>query len=506
MAIKPRLTLTDATMSLRQPKATQTSLLLLLVLLLLGGFVSTSLVSYYTSRASLRSSIVNTALPLTSDNVYSEIQKDLVRPVLIASMMSRDTFLRDWLAAGEQDPAQMTRYLQEIMSNYGAVTAFFVSEKSRIYYQAKGVLKQIDESLPRDQWYAQTRAMAEPYKINVDLDMANADRMTFFINYKVFDYDNNFVGVTGVGLAVDTIVQLIDDYQRRYQRSVYFVDSSGRITLTGASGGPLGAKVGELLSDIPGMHDLLTQLPKPQGGNFEYQLQGSGHYLNVRFIPELNSYLFVDENSADALGSIRQTLYLNLLISLMISAIVLTLVSIAMRRYQRRIAVLATTDTLTELPNRRGFDLLASQALQEAKRNHSPLNALLIDIDHFKNFNDTYGHLAGDEVLRHFARHLRASMRQSDIICRWGGEEFIILFKDTDKATAQLLAEKIRAQTELHRYPFAGVNLHATISLGLTELQQDDSLDSLIGRADRALYRAKESGRNRLCVDAGQPQ
>ncbi len=495
----------DSSMTLRQPRATQVSLLLLLVMLLIGGFVSTSLVSYYTSRASLRSSIIDTALPLTSDNIYSEIQKDLVRPVLISSMMARDTFVLDWLAAGEQDPAQMTRYLQEIMNNYGAVTAFFVSEKSRTYYQAKGVLKQIDENLPRDSWYAQTRGMAEPYKINVDIDMANADRMTFFINYKVFDYERNFVGVTGVGLAIDAVVKLIDDYQQRYQRSIYFVDGNGRLTLTGANGGPLGRTVGQSLRDVPGMHELLVQLPKSLGGNFEYQLQGSGHYINVRFIPELNAYLFVDENESDALSGIRTTLYLNLLISLLISAIVLTLVSIAMRRYQQRIAALATTDALTELPNRRGFNLLASQALQEAKRANSPLHALLIDIDHFKDLNDTYGHLAGDEVLRSFAGHLRASMRQSDIICRWGGEEFIILFKDTDNATAQLLAEKIRAQTELNRYPFAGVNLHATISLGLTELRQDDSLDNLIGRADRALYRAKESGRNRLCVDAGQP-
>lgn len=493
-------------MSLRPAKAIQTSLLLLLVVLLVGGFVSTSMVSYYTSRAALRSSIIDTALPLTSDNVYSEIQKDLVRPVLISSMMARDTFVLDWLAAGEQDPGQMTRYLQGILNNYGAVTAFFVSEKTATYYQAKGVLKHIDATSPRDQWYAQTRAMSEPYKINVDIDMANADRMTFFINYKVFDYAQNFIGVTGVGLAVDAVTKLLDDYQQRYQRSIYFVDGNGRITLTGATGGPLGAKSGQLLSDVDGLQDLLSQLPKPKSGNFEYSLQGNRHYLNVRFIPELNAYLFVDEDEGLGVSSIRTTLYVNLLISLLISAIVLTLVSIAMRRYQRRISALATTDALTELPNRRGFDLLANQALQEARRNSSPLHALLIDIDHFKTINDTYGHLAGDEILRNFAQHLRANMRQSDIICRWGGEEFIILFKDTDSASAQLLAEKIRLQTEQQRYPFAGINLHATISLGLTQLRLDDSLDSLIGRADRALYRAKESGRNRLCVDAGQAQ
>jgi diguanylate cyclase (GGDEF)-like protein len=491
-------------MPLRPAKTTQTSLLLLLVLLLIGGFVSTSLVGYYTSRDALRSSIIHTALPLTSDNIYSQIQNDLIRPVLIASMMARDTFVHDWLAAGEQDPQQMTHYLQEIMNNYGAVTAFFISDKTHTYYQAQGVLKQIDETLPRDQWYVQTREMTAPYSINIDNDMANADRITFFINYKVFDTQQNFVGVSGVGLAADKVVQRIDDYQQRYQRSIYFVDGNGRITLTGANGGPLGAKSGQLLRDVDGLQELAAQLAKPKNGNFAYLLQGNEHELNVRFIPELDAYLVVDENEADAVSNIRQTLYLNLLISLLVSAIVLTLVSIAMRRYQRRISALATTDVLTELPNRRGFDLLANQALQEAKRNNSPLSTLLIDIDHFKNINDAYGHLGGDEVLRSFARHLRASMRQSDIICRWGGEEFVILLKDTDSGTAQLLAEKIRAQTELNRYPFAGINLHATISLGLTELRQEDSLDQLLGRADRALYRAKESGRNRVCIDGGQ--
>lgn len=488
-------------MPLRLPKATQISLLLLLVVLLGAGFSSTSLVSYYTSREALRNNIINSELPLTSDTVYSEIQKDLVRPVLISSMMARDTFLRDWVVAGEQDPEQMTRYLQEVLSHYDAFTAFFVSDKTRLYYQAKGILKQVSEHEARDQWYWHTRSMQAPYEINADVDMANADRLTLFINYKVFDYDNNFIGVSGVGLAVDAVVKLIDDYQERYQRSVFFVDSSGQITLTGASGGPMGAKVGQLLSDVKPLAGLLSQLPKPQSGSFEYQVENNGHFLNVRYIPELNWYLFVDQHEGQSLGTIRQTLYLNLLICLLVTAIVLASVGIVMRRYQRRIEALATTDVLTELPNRRGFNILAGQALQEAKRSQNPLHALLIDLDHFKQLNDTYGHLAGDEVLRAFARQLRSNLRKADIVCRWGGEEFILLLKDTDSTTAQQLAEKIRAQTEQKHYPFAGVNLHISTSMGLTELRADDSLDSLLGRADKALYRAKASGRNRLCTD-----
>lgn len=488
-------------MPLSTSRKAQITLLSLLSILLLGGFLATSLVSYFASRDSIRHNIVNTELPLTSDNIYSEIQKDLIRPTQIASMMSRDTFLRDWVIAGEQDAQPMTRYLREVQDHYGTFTSFFISEKSRTYYQAKGVLKQIREDEPRDAWYFRVRNMAEPYEISVDPDMANADRLTFFINFKVFDYQNNFIGVSGVGLTVDAVVKLVDDYQRRYDRAIYFTDRNGRLVLTSADGGPLGAHRGQLLSEVAGLEPLLAVLPQPKSGRFDYQESGRGHFLNVRYIPELDWFLFVDKHEEGALAGIRHSLYLNLLICTLISLLVLFLVYLATRRYQLRIAALATTDVLTGLPNRRGFDLLAAQALQEAIRGQSPLSALLIDLDHFKQLNDTHGHLAGDQVLRGFAHALQGNLRQSDIICRWGGEEFILLLKDTGSSTARQLAEKIRQQTEEAVFTFNGVNLRVTTSIGVTELQGDDSMDRLIGRADRALYRAKQSGRNRVCED-----
>lgn len=483
------------------PAARQRSLVLVILVLLGCGFLATSLVSYYTALESIRAGIINTELPLTSDNVYSEIQKDLVRPILISSMMSRDTFARDWAMAGEQDTEQMTRYLREVQQHYGTVTSFFVSDKSLNYYQSKGMLKQIKQGEPRDAWYFRVRDMQEPYEINVDVDMANQDRLTVFINYKVFDYQQRFIGVTGVGLTVDTVVELIDTYQQRYNRSVFFVDTDGRIVLTGAQGGPMGATVGQLLNELPGLEDLLEKLPQPHRGNYEYQEQGRGHFLNVRFIPELDWYLFVDKQENGALAGLRQSLYLNLLICLLVTLIVISLVSVALRRYQARINALATTDQLTELLNRRGFDLLANQALQEARRNNSPLCALLLDLDQFKELNDKHGHLAGDEVLRGFANNLQSDLRQADIICRWGGEEFILLLKDTRPEQARELGEKIRQQTELSHFKHDGSNLRITVSIGLAQLQADDALNQLIARADRALYRAKQSGRNRLCEE-----
>ncbi|MHC8321852.1 sensor domain-containing diguanylate cyclase [Pseudomonas sp. GB2N2] len=491
-------------MPLHSPLYSQRSLVLTLIALLGAGFLATSFLSYYASRASIRDNIVNTELPLTSDTVYSEIQKDLVRPILISSMMSRDTFMRDWVVNGEQNPEQMTRYLNEVMTHYGAYSAFFVSNGTLTYYHAKGVLKQVKVTEPRDAWYFRVRDMADPYEINVDPDLANKDNLTFFINYKVYDYNNRFIGAAGVGLTVDAVIKLIDKYQQRYQRSVYFVDTFGRLVLTGAEGGPQGARIGQKLSEIESMKELIGQLPKPHSGSYEYSVRGQGHFLNARFIPELNWYLFVDKREDGALNEIRQSLYLNLLICLLVTLTVLALLSRVIKRYQGKIQAQATLDSLTELPNRRGFDLLAAQAMHEAQREPKPLTALLLDLDHFKVLNDTYGHLAGDQVLIGFARDLHSCLRHSDIVCRWGGEEFIVLLKDTDGETGLMIAEKIRHHVEQQRYAYNDHALQLTVSIGLTTLQPEDTLHTLLSRADHAMYRAKQSGRNRTCAQMPQ--
>lgn len=492
-------------MPLRSTLHSQRSLLLTLVILLGSGFLATSLLSYFASRDAIRDSIVNTELPLTSDTVYSEIQKDLVRPVLIASMMARDTFVRDWVVTGENDPQQMTRYLKEVMDHYGAYTSFFVSNQTLTYYQAKGVLKKIRPHETRDTWYYRVRDMADPYEINVDPDLANKDNLTFFINYKVFDYADNFIGATGVGLTVDAVIKLMDRYQERYQRSVYFVDAFGRLVLTGAGGGPQGAKIGQVLRELPNLKDLQAQMPKPQSGSYQYESLDKAHFLNVRYIPELNWYLFVDKREDGALSEIRRSLYVNLSICLAVMVLVLVLLNRVIRRFQLRIETQAMVDSLTGLPNRRGFDRIAMNAIAESRREHKALSAMLLDLDHFKRLNDTHGHLAGDEVLTGFADDVKRCLRDSDIICRWGGEEFIILLQDTNGSGARRVAEKIRLLAEQHTYVFTGSALQVTVSLGLTELHPDDTLQSLIARADQALYSAKQNGRNRVCTEMAEP-
>ena len=467
-------------------------LIVALSLLLSVGFALTTLINYYVSKTAIRGTIIASELPLTSDNIYTEIQKDLVRPIIISSMMASDTFLRDWVLAGEQDVGKITRYLREIQQRYGAFTSFFVSEKSRVYYQTGGVLKRVSKDEPRDAWYFRVSEMKTQYEINMDPDLANKDALTIFINYRVLDYDGRYIGAAGVGLTVDAVRSLIKDYQKRYRRNIYFVDHKGDIALFGNDATAPGTSI----FAIEGLRDIAPKILAAGTGNFEYTNGALDYLLNVRFIPELDWYLFVERAENEAFAEIRSTLYLNLAICILITLIVLLATSLTINRYQRRLETMATTDKLTGLANRQAFDLLISQAMRERTRANSELLAILIDIDNFKAINDRFGHLAGDSVIRQVAATIRNTLRSADIVCRWGGEEFLILVKGVAEPEGRQLAEKIRKAVSDATFDHKGKSIAVTVSVGIAAHGEGESAEQLIARVDRALYAAKDSGRN----------
>ncbi|MFG1992891.1 diguanylate cyclase [Actinoplanes sp. NPDC048988] len=163
-----------------------------------------------------------------------------------------------------------------------------------------------------------------------------------------------------------------------------------------------------------------------------------------------------------------------------------------------RVQELATTDELTGQHNRRHFYALAGALVDVASRGDRPLAAAMIDIDKFKNVNDTYGHGVGDEVIRTVAARVRESIRVSDVLGRYGGEEFAVVLPD--HADAPGLAERMRRAVADTPVPTSAGALPVTISVGLTQLAAGESLDQLLARADHALYRAKDTGRNRVVV------
>jgi diguanylate cyclase len=156
----------------------------------------------------------------------------------------------------------------------------------------------------------------------------------------------------------------------------------------------------------------------------------------------------------------------------------------------------ARTDALTKLANRRAFDQFLAECVEKSHKDSKPVSLIMLDVDHFKQFNDTHGHPAGDEVLRTVGRTLIRAVKSGDLACRYGGEEFAVILVNTNAVDAQVAAERIRKAIEAMPVHFGGNTLRVTASVGMAESLEGEEQAQLIRRADESVYASKKAGRN----------
>lgn len=170
------------------------------------------------------------------------------------------------------------------------------------------------------------------------------------------------------------------------------------------------------------------------------------------------------------------------------------------KRIQEQLQQLAITDALTGLSNHRHFYELLDSELERSRRSQKPFSVIMFDIDLFKQINDTHGHLIGDQVLREIALIGKSGLREYDILCRYGGEEFAVILPDTQLGDATLTAERLRMIIDQNRFQIEEIEIHVTISLGVSTFDPGNPVTTkhLIESADKALYQSKSNGRNRV--------
>jgi len=171
----------------------------------------------------------------------------------------------------------------------------------------------------------------------------------------------------------------------------------------------------------------------------------------------------------------------------------------------RALDQLSRHDPLTGALNRYGFRIQIDELLHIVQRYREPLSLILLDIDFFKRINDRYGHQAGDALLVEVTRRIAGHQRAADVLCRWGGEEFMLALPNTALLRARSLAERLRLALETQPLLLGEQSVDVTASLGVTEYREGDTLDSLISRADQAMYSAKRAGRNRVEIQDISP-
>jgi diguanylate cyclase (GGDEF)-like protein len=170
-------------------------------------------------------------------------------------------------------------------------------------------------------------------------------------------------------------------------------------------------------------------------------------------------------------------------------------------RMMEKLQKLAVTDGLTKLYNSRSFYSQLETEVDRFNRYKHPLALLLLDLDHFKDYNDTYGHLEGDKVLVRFSQIIKSCLRANDTAYRYGGEEFTVILPETGGEEAGTVAQRIRSALETERFsPVNGKEVKITISIGVTEYQPKEELSTFIQRADKAMYRSKQKGRNMVSM------
>jgi diguanylate cyclase (GGDEF)-like protein len=475
----------------------KTKLIFSISILLVFGFALTNLNNYRVSTRSIRKNIIEHSLPLTRDNIYSEIQADLMRPLFISSLMANDTFLKDWALGGEQGADRIQRYLLEIRDKYDFFSTFFVSEQTGLYYHFEGVQKQISPENAHDVWYYNFKALNKPYDLVVDTNEAAENSLTIFINHRLNDYQGKLLGVTGVGLNMEMVANLLKSYRQRYGRDIYLVDRDGLIKVHKDQ--TLVDRVN--IADQEGLGEITRQALeiKPESESLDFWRDGRHILLASRYIPEFEWFLFVEQDETTAIAEIRKSFYKNLLFDLAIILAILAVTAYTVNRFQSRLEEMATTDKLTGACNRREFDRYFDAAAYLHKRQGAPFSVVLFDIDGFKTINDNLGHMAGDYVLKEIATLAGEHIRQNDLVVRWGGDEFILLVHNDLNHTwqvAERLREQIRSQNLLTEFSASGDGVPVTISCGVVSYEADETVDQLMMRVDGALYESKKRGKD----------
>lgn len=473
-------------------------LLAALLLILTCAFIGGSGLNYQITKSAVHREIVQNDLPLTMNNIYSDLSAELVRPILVASSMAADTFLKDWVMNGEQDTSQVQKYLFEINEKYGFLTSFFISSLTSNYYHFKGTHKTISYSDDHDVWYFKFISSEKEYDLDVDNDEATDNILTVFINYRVVDHLGHLLGVSGVGVQVESIASLISSYQEKFNRTVYLTDASGviqihedislvdKLNIQEMEG--LGKYAELILSDSSGLK------------NYTYIKDNEKIALNVRYIEELDWYLYVEQSETVALRTARMNFLRSIGIGFCASAFILMLTLGTLNYYQGRLEKLVETDEMTSLANRRKLERVFEGNVYLQSRTKKTFCIILMDLDGFKNVNDMLGHVEGDNVLIRIAATMNNIVRPTDTLARWGGDEFALL-AGADVQVAIEIAERIRKEVETIDWP-AGTVLsddprrRITISCGVAEYNDKDSLDTLLKRADTALYKTKGYGGN----------
>ena len=318
---------------------------------------------------------------------------------------------------------------------------------------------------------------------------------------RISDAKGEFAGLAAGALRLSYFSELFQRLDIGEDSSINLLNTDGQL-LARQPSRTQDSQIGSNYAERPNFKRILSE----QSGSFTARSSSNGKPRMYTFarVAQLPLIVLVVHSAEDVFESWRRTAILVSVATGGLCVGILWLTLLLGRELRRRqeaeqgLATLAATDSLTGLANRRRLDQVLRQEWARAQRNRKPLAVLMVDVDHFRAFNQRHGHAGGDHALREVAKTIEACIRRpADVAARYGGEEFQVVLPETDLSGAQMLAERIRSSVEALA-PFADDAHSVTVSIGIGLSGTQHDLAKVLGAADEALYRAKAKGRNRV--------
>ena len=482
---------------MKQSLTTRTNFLISLIIVL--GFALVSLINYATYSAVIKDDIENIS-ELTSTNIYASINSELTKPIFVSLTMANDSFLKTWLkqesTVSDEDLhlEELKKYLLGIKDKYQYDSVFLVSDATKRYYHFQGINKIVTPQDEHDIWYYAFTEADLVYDLDVDNDEVSDDALTVFVNCRIEDEDGTLMGVVGVGLKMDLIQALLHHFETEFNLTAFLVSREGIVQVHTDSGQIETVNVFDNQSIAALKESILNNKTLMQ--TFPYTEEDVDGYIITRYISDLDWYLVVEKDVSALNKALKAQLERDFIVAGFVLGFLLLLSTRLIKRYQRKVAQIAKVDDLTQLPNRRAFDMSVQDALKQYNKNNQSFCVFIFDIDEFKRINDHFGHMRGDQVLIQIGRLAKEHLGEAALIARWGGDEFAgILPESLSNAQKQLeeFAQSLSKLTDISE-------MDITISVGVSAVRIFDTPDTLITRADDALYKAKAAGKNKVSI------
>lgn len=417
------------------------------------------------------------------------IVEQLMKPLHISQTLAKAKELIDLMSGETLRQDEVFEILQRMHTEFD-LNFFIASENSRVQYNSDGQTIALIEG--QVDWYF--RYKAQPQTAMADIGQYQDPQ--FYIDLKIYGEDNKFLGVFGVGKSLNSFLEIFGEYKDTYGYDFIFVDENKDITLTSDPDLLVQGIKFKNLADLEWYQTLSEEQQQNSLNNLLLQVDGQDSLIAELNIRPFDWTLYLITPLQSRQTEISQGFIFSVVILLVVIFGLFLLIYNLLYYFKLDMQKVTQIDVLTEIANRSNVTLKFEQLMYDKQS----VSLVLIDLDNFRPINETHGRQAGDIVLRQVAKMLQNEIRATDILGRWGGEEFILLMPDTGPHEATELARKLRDKLAAMTITTGSTSIQITASFGVSFTAVSRTLSEVISAADDALFVAKREGRNAVCM------